>query len=201
MTGGARRRALPAALALLMILAAGCGVRPTGVITGGPAPEGPARSVTLFFVTDHHLALVLRPNTPTASIDDTLALLLAGPDPTERTLGYSTEIPADAGPAETTSGPSGTTVNLSGGVTALSPTAVDQIVCTVRNAMPDGEPTDGSAMVTLSGPDGSRGPLTCSPPECPVTTDGPDGDASGQPWCSPPTGERASPRATTPTGG
>jgi hypothetical protein len=206
MTGATRRRALLAALALLVALAAGCGVRPSVVITGGAAPVGPARGVGLFFVADHRLVLVLRPTMPAGAIDNALALLLAGPDPTEQKLGYRTEIPADAGPAETTSSdPSGTRVQLSGGVTALSPTAVDQIVCTVRNAIPDGGPTDGAAVVTLVGPDGSRGPLTCSPPECPIPTDGADGDSSGQPWCSPPSSppnaERASPRATTPAGG
>ncbi|MBF9127897.1 hypothetical protein I0C86_02620, partial [Plantactinospora sp. S1510] len=185
MTGRARRCALPAAIALLLAVATGCGVRPSAVITGGAAPVGPAQGVSLFFVADHHLVPVLRPTNPAGSIDNALALLLAGPDPTERTLGYSTEIPADTGPAETTSDPSGTTVRLPGGVTALSPTAVDQIVCTVRTTVPDGGTADTSAVVTLTGPDGSRGPLTCSQPECPVPADGAGGDSSGQPRCSP----------------
>ncbi|MBE1491433.1 GerMN domain-containing protein [Plantactinospora soyae] len=195
---GIRRRGWFVVVALLMALVAGCGVRPTGVITGGAAPVGPARGVPLFFVADQHLALVLRPTTPVDSVDDVLALLLAGPDPTERELGYGTEIPADAGrPTTTTSDPSGTTVKLSGDVLALSPTAVDQIVCTVRDAMPTG----GPARVTLAGPDGSREPLTCSLPECPVPTDGSDGDRFGQPWCPAQNTEHASPRTTTGSGG
>ncbi|QGN49937.1 GerMN domain-containing protein [Micromonospora sp. WMMD558] len=156
-----RRRALLVALAVLVALAAGCGVRPSGVITGGPAPVGPARGTGLFFVSEQRLTLVLRPVPPPGSVDKALALLFAGPDPAEQKQGYTSEIPADVGLGSlSTPGGAGTTVTLTGGVTALSATAVDQIVCTVRYAAPESMPT----AVTLAGPDGSRGPLTCAHP-------------------------------------
>ncbi|MGI5152798.1 hypothetical protein ACQEVC_41540 [Plantactinospora sp. CA-294935] len=186
-----------AAVALLTVLAAGCGVRPTEVITGGPAPPGPAQGVGLFFVAEHRVTLVLRPSTPPGSVDGALALLLAGPDPTEREQGYTTEIPSDAAPATVTaSDPSGTTVKLGTDVTTLSATAVDQIVCTVRYALPDGRPTDRT-LVTLTGPDGSRGSRGCGPSECPTASDGAGQDSPGPVWCPPPGLDRAVPRATT----
>ncbi|MEN3609836.1 hypothetical protein AAH979_09830 [Plantactinospora sp. ZYX-F-223] len=197
--GGGRGwcRVAVAALALLTALAAGCGVRPSAVITGGAAPPGPAQGVGLFFVAEHRVTLVLRPSTPPGSVDGALALLLAGPDPTERELGYTTEIPSGAAPATVAaSDPSGTTVRLGTDVTALSATAVDQIVCTVRYALPDGEPTDRT-LVTLTGPDGSRGPRGCDPPDCPTAPGGADQDSPGSVWCPPPGLGRAVPRATT----
>ncbi|TYB93508.1 hypothetical protein FXF53_27980 [Micromonospora sp. WP24] len=157
---GVRRRALLVALSLLALVA-GCGVRPSDVITGGPAPMGPARGTGLFFVTKQGLTLVLRPDAPPGSVDDALAQLLAGPDPVEQSQGYRSAIPVEAGIRTTTTiAPSGTTVWLKSAVGALPETAVDQIVCTARYAAPDGAP----ATVTLAGLDGSRGPLTCAHP-------------------------------------
>ncbi|MFY1691273.1 GerMN domain-containing protein [Plantactinospora sp. WMMB782] len=165
-TAGTRRRSAVAGIALLAILA-GCGVRPTGVITGGPAPSVPDHGIGLFFVVEHRITLLLRPATPPGTVDDVLALLLAGPDRTEQEQGYRTEIPADTGlAAATTSDPSGTTVRLDTDVTALSAPAVDQIVCTVLYALPGAGPADRTDLVILSGPDGRRAPQG-NPPECP----------------------------------
>ena len=44
------RRHLLVGTALVVLLTAGCGVRPSGVITGGPAPTDQARGVTLYFL-------------------------------------------------------------------------------------------------------------------------------------------------------
>ncbi|TDC30702.1 hypothetical protein E1211_23745 [Micromonospora sp. 15K316] len=158
MTGG--RRALLVALSVLALVA-GCGVRPSAVITGGPAPVGPAHGTGLFFVTKRGLTLVLRPEVPSGSIDDALALLFAGPDPVEQLQGYRSEIPPDVrARTVTVTGAWGTTVRIKGDVGTLPDAAVDQIVCTARYAAPGGTP----AAVTLAGLDGSRGPLTCGHP-------------------------------------
>ncbi|AVT31713.1 hypothetical protein C6361_22065 [Plantactinospora sp. BC1] len=180
---GLRRRVALAAVALLAVLAAGCGVRPSVVITGGPAPVGRVQGVGLYFVAEQRVTLVLRPSTPPGSVDAALALLLAGPDPRERQRGYRSEIPAGAGPAVTTSDRSGTTVSLGTDVTSLSARAVDQLVCTVRYALPADRPAERS-MVTLTGPDGSRGPYGCDPPECPAAPDGAE-DSPGADRCLP----------------
>ncbi|MEQ4304010.1 hypothetical protein ABNF97_21955 [Plantactinospora sp. B6F1] len=176
------------AVALLSTLVAGCGVRPSVVISGNPAPVGPVRGVGLFFVAEDRLALVLRPSTPPDSVASTLALLLAGPSPTEREQGYRTELPADAGPATVTrSDRSGTTVRLGTDVTGLSAAAVDQIVCTVRYALPVGGPVDRSFItVTVTGPDGSRESRGCAAMDCPDQTEAVPQDLSGPVRCPPP---------------
>ncbi|GAB3974374.1 hypothetical protein GCM10027615_39740 [Plantactinospora veratri] len=158
--------------------------------------DGAGAGVGVFFVAEQRVTLVLRPSTPPGSVDDALALLLAGPDRRERQQGYRTEIPTDAEPAVTTSDPSGTTVKLGTDVTALSATAVDQIVCTVRYALPDDRPA-GRSVVTLTGPDGSRGPYRCDPPKCPAAPGG-SAHSPDAAWCLPPDVVPAPPRATAP---
>jgi hypothetical protein len=132
------RRCAPALLATALLVTA-CGVRPSGVIRGGPAPTA-ASSATVYLVADGRVAPVRRPDTASA-----LALLAAGPTADELGQGFTTELPAG-----TTLTASGTTVTVSVDVTSLSTNAVAQIVCTA-----------GPAPVTLVGGDRSRGPLAC----------------------------------------
>jgi hypothetical protein len=96
-------------------------------------------------VFDHKVTAVVRAGTA-----DPLTLLANGPDDNERAQGFTTEIPPDAGPIQLTQ--SG--VTLSSNVSALSTTAVNQIVCTVTNG-------PGVAAVTLAGRGQNRGPEHC----------------------------------------
>ncbi|MGI5211445.1 hypothetical protein [Plantactinospora sp. CA-290183] len=151
-----------AALVLCAALVAGCGIRPSGVIPGGPAPRVPAMGTGLYLVSEHQLALVLRPTGPPPSPAGTLAMLLGGPDPTELARGLRTEIPPDAGPAALTVEQSGVTVTLATDVAALPALAVDQIVCTLSAAVPtDGRGPALGPAVTLVGPGGNRRPGSC----------------------------------------
>jgi hypothetical protein len=128
-------------LVLIAVLLAGaCGVQPSGVIPGVPAPRMDIGGVTLFFVANGNLAAVPRSTSGQLSAVETLALLAAGPvEP-----GLTTEVPRDLGPLDV----SGRTVTVSVDVTTLSTMAVAQIVCTARAD-------------TLTGQGQTRGPVRC----------------------------------------
>ncbi|MCF0096388.1 hypothetical protein B0E54_05253 [Micromonospora sp. MH99] len=160
-----RRRVTRTLLAvglLLTLLTAGCGVRPSDVITGRAAVSGPSAGAGLYLISHGELALVLRATKPgpgPSSPADALALLAAGPTPTEREAGLSSEVPSDAAPAKVA--PSvdepGITVTMSGAVLPLSTVAANQIICTVVFSMSG----NGATPVTLVGPDGTRPAWPC----------------------------------------
>lgn len=153
-----RARVVPM-LVFIAVLIAGCGVRPSGVITGGPAPTGPARGVTLYLLADASLTPVLRPAHQPLWPTQTLALLEHGPNDDERAANLTSEVPTGLGPVSVTPDPSGNVeVVVSADVRKLSPTAVDQIVCTVRDALSTSEP------ITLTSDAATRGPRTCPIP-------------------------------------
>ncbi|MFD5248871.1 GerMN domain-containing protein [Amycolatopsis sp. NPDC058340] len=143
---------------LLGSVVAGCGVRPSAVITGAPAPTGPANAVVLYFLSGGQAVRVLRPLAgelpPVSPVD----LLAAGPDESERERHYTTEVPPGTAVLDQKPAPNGITVTLSVGVTGLSARAVDQIVCTARDSL------GGGAQITLRGEGSVRGPLSCPLP-------------------------------------
>ncbi|MFD9738993.1 hypothetical protein [Umezawaea sp. NPDC059074] len=125
----------------VLLLLTSCGVRPSEVILGGPAPTA-TTTATVYLLHGGELTPVVRPN---PSSTDVLALLAAGPTTAERERGFTTEVPPG-----TTFEASGSTVAVSVDVTALSPAAVDQIACTA------------AAPITLvNGGHTSLGPRTC----------------------------------------
>jgi spore germination protein GerM len=128
----------------VVLLAAGCGVRPSGVITGLQAPTVEVPVSGFYLVSQGKATLVVRPDDTRSALD----LLADGPSAGELSLGFTTEIPPGT---KMTPVPQG--VEVSTDVTALSAVAVDQIVCTAT--------TPGSAAVTLVSTGKSRGPLTC----------------------------------------
>lgn len=135
-------------LLVVVLLLAGCGVRPSDVVEGGPAPTI-ASGATVFLVSGGHVTPVLRPN-PDSS--DLLALLAAGPTAAERDQGYTSEVPPGV-VLTVISAPGAATVevSVSQDVRSLSAPAVDQIVCTAAAGSP----------VTLVGGRDSRGPQVC----------------------------------------
>jgi hypothetical protein len=161
------RRHLIAWVVLIAVLNAGCGVRPSGVITGGPAPtgqmgrpgppvqSGPAMGAALYFVADSSLTPVLRPTPERLSPTQTLALLQDGPNRDERAANLTSEVPAGLDPVAVTDASGNVDVVVSADVTTLSATAVDQIVCTVRDAL------STTAPITLTSDAGTRGPRIC----------------------------------------
>ncbi|ANN17389.1 hypothetical protein SD37_18230 [Amycolatopsis orientalis] len=144
------------ALALLAPVAAGCGVRPSGVILGAPAPEGPSAGVVLYFLSaGEPVRVPQRPHPGGVTLARTIELLAAGPDGDEGRQGYTTEVPAGTAVLGQTAAGDGVIVTLSVDVAGLSVRATEQLVCTVRDAL------DGTAKITLRGGATERGPLSC----------------------------------------
>jgi hypothetical protein len=153
---------------LTAVLTAGCGVRPSGVITGGPAPtkavgdwseQPPMWGATLYFLAGSALRQVLRPTRQQLSPTQVLALLQDGPSGYERAAALTSEVPTGLGPVTVTTGASGDVdVVVAADVTTLSPAAVDQIVCTVRDALSTTTP------VTVTSGAATRGPRICPLP-------------------------------------
>ncbi|MFI9454242.1 GerMN domain-containing protein [Amycolatopsis sp. NPDC052450] len=146
------------ALLLIASVVAGCGVRPSAVIAGAPAPTGPANGAVLYFLSGGQPVRVLRPLAEELPPASPIDLLAAGPDESERERDYTTEVPPGTAVLDQTAGPNGVTVTLSIGVAGLSAMAVDQIVCTARDAL------GGSAQITLRDEGTTRGPLSCPLP-------------------------------------
>jgi hypothetical protein len=162
--GEGRIAALLAGGVLLALLLAGCGVRPSGVVTGRTAPDGPVWGVGLYLVWHGKLAPVVRPTNQHLSPEQVLGLLAAGPDGYERAQGLASEVPADlvpTAPLAPKADQIGLTVTMSGAVTTLSATAADQIVCTATSAAAIPGLGRTPTPITISGPDGSRPPQTC----------------------------------------
>jgi hypothetical protein len=163
------RRHLLVWVVLIAVLSAGCGVRPSGVITGGPAPTGraldpsgvpafprQAEGAVLYFLGNSSLTPVLRPTRQHLSSTQTLALLQDGPNGDERAANLTSEVPTGLHPVSVTIDASGNVdVVVLADVTTLSATAVDQIVCTVRDAL------STTAPITLTSDAATRGPRTC----------------------------------------
>jgi sporulation and spore germination protein len=162
-----RRRHLLTWVVLFAMLCAGCGVRPSNVITGGPAPSGrafgagdvpggPDEGAALYFLAGASLTPVLRPAGRRLSPAQTLALLQKGPTADERAARLRSEVPTGLDPVTITTDAAGNVeVVVSADVTKLSAAAVDQIVCTVRDALPT------TAPVTVTSDAGARDPRTC----------------------------------------
>jgi hypothetical protein len=150
------RRRLLAWVMLIAMLGAGCGVRPSGVIIGGPAPTAPAEGVNLYFLTDSSLIRMRRETRQRLSPTQALALLQGGLNSEERAANLTSEVPTALDPVTVTTAATGNVdVVVSADVTTLSTAAVDQIVCTVRDAL------STTAPVTLTSNTATRGPQIC----------------------------------------
>lgn len=116
-----------------VLLVAGCGVRASGTIAGGPAPKVSLAGTPLFFVSNGKVSMVLRP-TPPLSAPESLNLLAAGPNAAERAAGFGTELPAKLRPPFMVynSEEYVITVRISLNPQDLSELAAEQIVCTIE---------------------------------------------------------------------
>ncbi|MEV0212174.1 hypothetical protein [Micromonospora sp. NPDC050695] len=175
-----RRRVLTRTLLagglLLTLLVAGCGVRPSAVITGRPAQSGASQGARLYLLWHGRLAPVVRGLKVDPPPDVALAILAAGPDEQERGHGFTSEVPAGLFPdppaqvppgpegassAVVTGGRDGLTVTVTGAALALSANAADQIICTVADAAAQSGPAQSFTPVTIVGPDGARPARPC----------------------------------------
>lgn len=144
-------------LVLIAWTVAACGVRPSGVIPGASAPTGPANGAALYLVSNGQPVRVLRPLAGEVSPGESIRLLFGGPDANEREQGYTSEIPPGIVVRDPLGAPSDFIVlTLSVDVRGLSSLAVDQIVCTVRDAY------------SVRGPVTLRGQGNDRPRSCPL---------------------------------
>ncbi|WP_163509186.1 hypothetical protein [Fodinicola acaciae] len=141
---------------LAVLLVAGCGVRASGTIPGGPAPNVSAVGIALFFVSNGKVSLVLRPG-PEPPLPEILNTLGAGPNAFERAAGFSTAIPAKAAPITVMMDESSVDVHISMAPSALSELAVEQLACTALANQPTVAP---GGEVRLAG-DGQRIDISC----------------------------------------
>ncbi|MGC4796148.1 hypothetical protein ACLQ3H_18880 [Micromonospora saelicesensis] len=164
MTGRRTGRALLASGLLLTLLAAGCGVRPSAVITGRPPISGPAQGTWVYLLAQGELVLVLRPVNTDPSPAAALSLLAAGPQENERAQGFTSDVPAGLDPVTVTAraGRSGDlTVRANIAAQALSAHAADQIICTTVAAAAQVSAANTATTVAIVGSDGALGPRAC----------------------------------------
>lgn len=144
-------------LLAVVVLASGCGVRPSGVIPGENAPSGPPKgnignTATVYFVLNGRVVPVVRTGVGDVAADRVRALE-QGPDEDERAAGYTTELPPSFEPIAI--GVSDAAIGVD--VRDLSPNAVAQLVCTVIGAGGGGP----SGTITLSGGGQKLPPRAC----------------------------------------
>ncbi|MFI7604375.1 hypothetical protein ACIBTV_04550 [Micromonospora sp. NPDC049366] len=162
--GVSRLAALLAGLMLVTLVAAGCGVRPSGVVIGRPAPAGPTEGARLYLVRQGELTPVVRLTKQRFTPEQVVGLLPAGPTERERSQGLTTEVPPGLVPTGSpvpTPGAVGVTLTMTGTVTTLSAVAADQIICTASDATGFADLGRKSVPVTIAGSDGSRAPRVC----------------------------------------
>ncbi|MEO3875861.1 hypothetical protein ABGB18_44380 [Nonomuraea sp. B12E4] len=161
MRTGLARRVLAAGLVSLVAVT-GCGVQPSDAIQAGDPPSGrvaPTWEVTLYLVKNGRLSAVTRTGRQ-LSPADRLALLTAGPTPSEQADGLTTDVPPEAGPFSVTAGPGRRPGHLvvtpSTPAGELSALAVEQILCTAAATVPQ-----GLAKVTVVGAEQRVVPPSC----------------------------------------
>jgi hypothetical protein len=151
-----RRRALTA-LAAVALLAAGCGVQPTGVIPAGPAPAVAGSRLgllTLYFLLDGQLAPVQRPWPGTKTPEIALAQLFDGPNDEELKMGYGSLLPTGVSPQVGITSADGTpTVTVPYPLQKLNPDGLSQISCTTIAALTAEGQFVRTGGITVAGPD------------------------------------------------
>ncbi|MCO1656061.1 hypothetical protein [Pseudonocardia humida] len=154
-----RRAAWVCAVAVLL---AGCGVGPSGVLDGGPAPTGVAPGVTLYFLdADQRLQPQQRATDRLGTVSSGVSLLLTGPGPGS---GLHTQIaPVATTRVEVTTAPGLLRLVVPLAASDVGPSGVDQIVCTALGVHVQGGGDRGTRVqirFTLPAP-GSDEPRTC----------------------------------------
>ncbi|NIH88563.1 GerMN domain-containing protein [Amycolatopsis granulosa] len=118
---------------LLVLVLAGCGVRPTRPVGAGEGPIGVAPGPILYFQRAGATTPVLRQTGHLGTVREAVALLLAGPTPQEQDLDYYTAIGPVAASA-TSVGPvrdGVVTVDFTMPLEYVGQEAKAQIACTV----------------------------------------------------------------------
>jgi hypothetical protein len=159
------RRRATTALAAVALLAAGCGVQPTGVIPAGPAPAVAGSQfdlMTLYFLLDGQLAPVQR-SWPGAKTPETaLAQLFDGPSDEELKMGYGSLLPSGGSPKIGIASVDGTpTVTVPYAVQKLSTDGLSQIACTTIAAFTAEDQFIRTGGIAVIGPDRAATQVVC----------------------------------------
>ncbi|WP_414506617.1 hypothetical protein [Streptomyces sp. NEAU-L66] len=80
---------------VLALVTTGCGIRPTGVTSGGTAPSGISNNMRIYFASDSGLRGVPRPGRKVEDFNVAYRLLLDGPTPEERGDGLASLVTPD----------------------------------------------------------------------------------------------------------
>lgn len=155
------KRAL-ASLAVLA-LAAGCGVRPTGVLDGGAPASGIPEGMRIYFASDQGLRGVSRPDREITDLGAAVKLVMAGPNDAELAAGL-TDLTAITGEFSASATEGRVTVRLPRTpVTGVAGMAAGQLVCTLSRAETLLHGTRPDAVrVTVIAQGGTVGPYQCS---------------------------------------
>lgn len=154
------RRWLLVLAALACVACVGCGVRPSGAISGLPAPTGPVNGVTLFLIRDDQLVPVLRATTTQLTPVEALTVLADGPTSAETAAALRTEVPTSVLPVNITNDATGVTIVVSVDPDQLSTMAIDQLACTAMTADVHGQALMTGTFV-MTGEGHTIGPLAC----------------------------------------
>jgi hypothetical protein len=143
----------------VLLLVSACGVKPTPVVSAGPAPtlrdpasEGRGTDLILYFVLADRVTPVVRPSAGVVGIESALTMLMDGPSADERAGGYTTELPGWSGGITSTPGPP-TTITVPFPLRPITGAGINQLVCTAFAALAaqGGYTVDGT--IALVGPD------------------------------------------------
>jgi hypothetical protein len=154
-------RRLLALAGLLALVRAGCGVRPSGAISGDPAPTGPVNGVTLFFVRNGELAPTLR--TTATALPRPRRSASWSPDPASRNASRACtpRWQTTVGPVTVTT-TDGITVDLAVDPNSLSTMAIDQLACIAQSAVADQTtPVSGPPGLAIAGAGKTIRPRGC----------------------------------------
>ncbi|MDT0455083.1 hypothetical protein RM550_04925 [Streptomyces sp. DSM 41527] len=147
---------------VLVLVAAGCGIRPTGVTDGGTAPSGIPTGMRVYFASGTGLRGVPRPGIKVDDFNVAYKLLLNGPTAQERADGL-TNLVSDEQRQSVTSHRGNVTIDARH-YSADFPQdqSTGQLVCTFARAevLIHGTRPD-QVQVTLIGRDGRAGPYQC----------------------------------------
>lgn len=152
---------------VVVLLVSACGVKPTGVVSAGPAPtlrnpgsSGRGTDAILYFIIDGRVAPVTRSTGTTVGVETALSMLLAGPSTDEAADGYVTNLPYRTGPIELAPGPKAT-ITFAFPLKPITSAGINQLVCTAFAALAaqGGYSVDGT--IALVGPDVQLPYQTC----------------------------------------
>ncbi|MGW5273878.1 hypothetical protein ACWEQP_15090 [Streptomyces sp. NPDC004044] len=173
-----RRGRVLGAVLPFALLATGCGILSTDVVeVGDPATvqvgPGARAGTVLYFISPSSpgglLPVVRQVDSPvdttsagtgegSPSWGKELSMLFSGPSPAERKAGLRTELPMVWGEVTVHMDREGVRVRLKSPVNQLSELARQQLICTIAHA----RGAEQATTVTVSGTDGSIGPVRCS---------------------------------------